>query len=129
MENKSRIALVTGGSRGLGKNMALKLGEKGINVVLTYHSKKEEALDVVAQIEKAGQKAAALQLNTGDIKSFDPFLSQLKHTLKSTFNTDRIDFLINNAGIGRNAPVGDVTEEMFDELINMHYKGVYFLTQ
>jgi NAD(P)-dependent dehydrogenase (short-subunit alcohol dehydrogenase family) len=129
MENKSKIALVTGGSRGLGKNMAVKLAEKGINVVLTYHSRKEEALDVVAQIEKKGQKAAALQLNAGDIKSFDPFFDQLKLTLNDTFKTDRFDFLVNNAGIGLNAPVGETTEEMFDELINLHYKGVFFLTQ
>ncbi|MBC7826975.1 MAG: SDR family oxidoreductase [Chitinophagaceae bacterium] len=129
MENKRKIALVTGGSRGLGKNMAFKLAEKGIDVILTYHSKKEDALNVVAQIEQTGQKAVALQLNAGDVKSFGSFFDQLKDILKKTFNTDRFDFLINNAGIGRNALIGEETEEMFDELMNVHFKGVYFLTQ
>ncbi|MEV4887648.1 SDR family oxidoreductase [Chitinophaga ginsengisegetis] len=129
MENKNKIALVTGGSRGLGRDMALRLAEKGIHVILTYHSREKEALEVVAQIEQAGQKAAALQLDAGNVKSFDTFFNQLKEVLKNTFNTNRFDFLINNAGIGRNAPIGEVSEEMFDELMNVHFKGVYFLTQ
>lgn len=129
MENNSKIALVTGGSRGLGKNMALKLAERGIDVILTYHSHEEDANSVVAQIEQTGQKAAALQLDAGNIKSFDSFFDQLKGILKNKFSTDRFDFLINNGGIGRNALIGEVSEDMFDELMNMHFKGVYFLTQ
>jgi NAD(P)-dependent dehydrogenase (short-subunit alcohol dehydrogenase family) len=129
MESKSKIALITGGSRGLGKSMAIKLAEKGINVILTYHSKEEDALNVVNQIEQTGQKAAALKLNVGDINSFDLFFGQLKEVLKNTFNTDRFDFLINNGGIGRNALIEETPEEMFDELLNVHFKGVYFLTQ
>jgi NAD(P)-dependent dehydrogenase (short-subunit alcohol dehydrogenase family) len=129
MENTSKIAFVTGGSRGLGKDMALRLAEKGIDVILTYQSKAEEAQKVVSQIEQAGQKAAALQLNTGDVKSFDVFIGQFRKVLTDKFKRDHIDFLINNAGFGRNAPIGDVTEEMFDELMNVHFKGVYFLTQ
>ncbi|MES2134101.1 MAG: SDR family oxidoreductase [Bacteroidota bacterium] len=129
MEAKNKIALVTGGSRGLGKNMALSLAKKGINVILTYNSKKEKALAVVAEIEKAGQKAAALQLSAGDIKSFDSFFAQLKTILKDTFKTDRFDFLINNAGVGMNGMITDTTEETFDTLMNIHFKGVYFLTQ
>lgn len=129
MENKNKIALVTGGSRGLGKDMALRLAEKGIDVILTYNSKSEEAKAVVSQIEQAGQKAVALQLNTGEVKSFDTFIGQLKNELTNKFNTDHIDFLINNAGIGRHAPIVEENEEMFDELMNVHFKGVYFLTQ
>lgn len=129
MENKSKIAFVTGGSRGLGKDMALRLAEKGIDVILTYNTKAEEAQAVVSQIENAGQKAAALQLNTGDLKSFDSFIARFKEVLTSKFNTDHIDFLINNAGFGRIAPINEETEEMFDELMNVHFKGVYFLTQ
>ena len=129
METTNKIALVTGGSRGLGKNMALSLAQKGINVILTYNTKKDEALAVVAEIEKVGQQAAALQLNTGDVKSFDAFFSQLKTTLKDTFNTDRFDFLINNAGVGLHVPFADTTEEMFDNLMNIHFKGVFFFTQ
>lgn len=129
MTTNNKIALVTGGSRGLGKNMALSLSQKGIDVVLTYNSKKEEALAVVAAIEQTGQKAAALQLNTGDVKSFDAFIIQLNEMLKGTFNTDRFDFMVNNAGIGINAPFAQTTEEQFDELMNIHFKGVFFLTQ
>lgn len=129
MATTSKIALVTGGSRGLGKNMALSLAKKGINVILTYNSKKDEALKVVAEIEKAGAKAVALQLNTGEIKTFDTFIEQVKTVLKDTFDTDRFDFLINNAGIGYHANITETTEEMFDTLVNIHFKGVYFLTQ
>lgn len=127
--NINKIALVTGGSRGLGKDMAFNLAKKGIDVVLTYHNKKDEALAVVADIEKAGQKAAALQLDAGDIKSFDAFFTQLKTTLKDTFGTENFDFLINNAGTALYAPFAETTEEQFDTALNIHYKGVFFITQ
>ena len=129
MKQQQKIALVTGGSRGLGKNMALKLAGKGIDVIVTYHSKKEEALQVVAEIEQQGRKAAALQLDAANLKSFAAFFEQLKEVLASTFGADRIDFLINNAGIGRNELIADTSETMFDELVNVHFKGVYFFTQ
>ena len=125
----NKIALVTGGSRGLGKDMALSLAKKGINVILTYNSKKDEALAVVADIEKTGQKAAALQLSAGETKTFDAFFEQVKTVLKDTFNADKFDFLINNAGIGINTPFANTTEDQFDELMNIHFKGVFFLTQ
>lgn len=126
---KTTIALVTGGSRGLGKNMALSLAEKGIHVILTYHSKKEEAQEVVAAIGRAGSKAVALQLNTGDVKSFGAFFSQVTTVLKDSFGADRFDFLINNAGIGVYSPFAETREEDFDQLMNIHLKGVFFLTQ
>jgi NAD(P)-dependent dehydrogenase (short-subunit alcohol dehydrogenase family) len=129
MANQSKIAFVTGGSRGLGKDMAFRLAEKGIDVILTYHSKADEAQQVVAEIEKSGQKAAALQLNTGDLKSFDTFITQFKTILADKFKTDRVDFLVHNAGSGGIAPISEFTEEMFDEITNVHFKGVYFLTQ
>jgi NAD(P)-dependent dehydrogenase (short-subunit alcohol dehydrogenase family) len=93
MESKNKIVLVTGGSRGLGKDMALRLAEKGLDVILTYHTKADDAQNVVAQVEQAGRKAAALQLNTGDLKSFDAFIGQLKTVLTEKFNTDHFDFL------------------------------------
>ncbi len=127
--SNSKIALVTGGSRGLGKNMALNLAQKGIDVILTYNSKQDEAEAVVAEIEQAGQKAAALQLNAGDVKSFDHFFDQLRGVLHDTFATDHVDFLINNAGIGIYAPFAQTSEEDFDQLMNIHFKGVYFFTQ
>lgn len=128
MVHNNEIALVTGGSRGLGKNMALSLAKKGINVVLTYNSKEEEAREVVAEIEQMGVKATALQLSAGEAGSFDGFFEQLAGVLKG-FGAERFDFLINNAGIGINAPITDTTEEQFDLLMNIHLKGVYFLTQ
>jgi NAD(P)-dependent dehydrogenase (short-subunit alcohol dehydrogenase family) len=129
MSTTNKIALVTGGSRGLGKNMALAIAQKGINVIITYNSNREEADKVVTEIEQAGQKAAALQLNTGDAKSFDAFITSLGSVLSSTFNTDKFDFLINNAGIGIHASFAETTEEQFDTLMNIHFKGAFFLTQ
>ena len=125
----NKIALVTGGSRGLGKNAALQLAKKGFDVVITYNNSKADADTVVEEILKLGQKAAALQLNTGNIKGFDNFFVTLRKTLTETFQTDHFDFLINNAGIGYYAPFTESTEEKFDELMNIHFKGVYFLTQ
>jgi len=129
MEATNKIALVTGGSRGLGKNMALSLAKKGNHVIITYNSKKEEALAVVNEIKQSGIKAAALQLNAGDVKSFDEFFVRLSKILKETFSTDHFDFLINNAGTALYAPFAETTEEQFDTALNIHYKGVYFLTQ
>ncbi|WP_285057299.1 SDR family NAD(P)-dependent oxidoreductase [Pedobacter ginsengisoli] len=129
MANNSKIALVTGGSRGLGKNMALSLAKKGINVILTYNSKHDEAQQVVAEIEQLGQKAAALQFSAGETGSFDAFITQVQEVLKKTFDTDRFDFLINNAGTALYAPFSETTEEQFDTALNIHYKGVFFLTQ
>ncbi|TCC97475.1 SDR family oxidoreductase [Pedobacter psychroterrae] len=126
--NNNKIALVTGGSRGLGKNMALSLAKKGINVVMTYNSKEDEAREVIVEIEQMGVKAAALRLSAGEVGSFDGFFEQVTRVLKG-FGAERFDFLINNAGIGINAPITDTTEEQFDLLMNIHLKGVYFLTQ
>jgi NAD(P)-dependent dehydrogenase (short-subunit alcohol dehydrogenase family) len=125
----NKIALVTGGSRGLGKDMALSLAKKGNHVIITYNSKREEALAVIAEIENAGQKGAALQLNTGDSKSFDAFFKELTAVLKNTFSTDHFDFLINNAGVGAHAPFAETTEEQFDMLMNIHFKGTFFIAQ
>jgi NAD(P)-dependent dehydrogenase (short-subunit alcohol dehydrogenase family) len=129
MTNKNKIALVTGGSRGLGKDMALNLAKKGLDVILTYNSKKEEALAVMKEIAETGRKAAVLQLNSGDIKSFEGFFNQVKIILKDEFNTDHFDYLVNNAGIGIHTPFAETTEEQFDSLLNIQFKGVFFLTQ
>jgi NAD(P)-dependent dehydrogenase (short-subunit alcohol dehydrogenase family) len=126
----SKIALVTGGSRGLGKSMALNLAQKGNNVIITYNSKKDEAEQVVQQLQGLGVKAAALQLNTGNIPGLDVFVTTLSELLKKTFSTDRIDFLVNNGGISMDAtPFITVTEKQLDEVLNVNYKGVFFLTQ
>ncbi|RZL14292.1 MAG: SDR family oxidoreductase [Hymenobacter sp.] len=125
----SKIALVTGGSRGLGKDMALNLAKKGLDVILTYHSQQAEAEGVVAQITAAGQRAVALQLDASNVSTFAGFLEQVKAALQDTFNTDRFDFLINNAGTGLYAPYTETTEQQFDDLLNIHFKGPFFLTQ
>lgn len=125
----AKIVLVTGGSRGLGKNSALRLAEKGFDVILTYNTKKDEAAAVVAQIEALGQKAAAVQLDVADVASFDWFFEQLQLTLNKTFGTEKFDYLINNAGIGATIPFAEATVEQFDTMMNVHFKGVYFLTQ
>jgi len=129
MATQNKIALVTGGSRGLGKNMALSLAAKGIDVIITYNSKKEEAMAVIAAVEQTGQKAAALQLDAGDIKSFDLFFTSLQLLLKEKFNIQKFDFLVNNAGTALYAPFAETTEAQFDTALNIHYKGVFFLTQ
>ncbi|MDO6429585.1 SDR family oxidoreductase [Flavitalea sp. BT771] len=129
MEQKNKIALVTGGSRGLGKDMALRLAEKGIDVILTYNNQVQDAEGVAGQIRQGGQKAASLRLNTGDLKSFGAFTTQLQDVLHTTFHATHLDYLVNNAGIAGYTPIADVSEEQFDELLNVHFKGVYFLTQ
>ena len=129
MQKNSKIALVTGGSRGLGRDMAINLAKRGIDVALTYNSNQTEADKVVAEIEAIGRKAVALQLNTGEVNTFDAFFTSLKTALQQTFSTDRFDFLINNAGTALYAPFAETTEEQFDTVLNIHYKGVFFLTQ
>jgi NAD(P)-dependent dehydrogenase (short-subunit alcohol dehydrogenase family) len=126
---KSKIALVTGGSRGLGKDIALNIAKKGIDVILTYNSNKQEAEKVVAEIQSLGQQARAFQLDAGNIKSFDGFFEQVSNYLEEQSGNNRFDFLINNAGTALYAPFADTTEEQFDTALNIHYKGVFFLTQ
>jgi NAD(P)-dependent dehydrogenase (short-subunit alcohol dehydrogenase family) len=129
MTNISKIALVTGGSRGLGKNMAIQLAKKGLDVIITYHSRLDEAQNVVAEIEKLGKKAAALQLDVSDYNSFDGFASNIQSTLQTKFQTDKIDYLVNNAGVGAHASFGDTTEEQFDTMVDIHLKAPFFITQ
>ncbi|RZK24957.1 MAG: SDR family oxidoreductase [Flavobacterium sp.] len=129
METQNKIALITGGSRGLGKNAALKLAAKGISVLLTYQSKQVEAEQTVAEIKALGVQAASIQLDVADSSSFKSFFSNVELILKSEFNSERLDFLINNAGIGTNASFATTTEEQFDTLVNIHFKGPFFLTQ
>ena len=124
-----KIALVTGGSRGLGKNMALSLAHKGIDVILTYHSQQADAAAVVAEIEALGRKAVALQLDAANVTSFPGFYAQITAALSDTFDTDRFDFLINNAGTALYALFADTTEAQFDDMVNIHLKGPFFLTQ
>lgn len=122
-----RIALVTGGSRGLGKNAVLKLADAGTGIILTYNSSEKEALEVVREIEGKGVKAAALQLNVGNVASFEDFSRQkVQETLKNIWQRDTFDYLLNNAGTGLYAPFAETTEAQFDEAMNVHFKGPFF---
>ena len=129
MAVNTKIALVTGGSRGLGKNMAIAIAKKGIDVIITYNSKKDEADEVVSAIENLGQKASSLQLNVADSGTFDNFFENVSEVLKSTFKTNKFDFLVNNAGIGIHNSFITTTEAEFDLLANIQFKGPFFLTQ
>jgi NAD(P)-dependent dehydrogenase (short-subunit alcohol dehydrogenase family) len=124
-----KIAIVTGGSRGLGKSMSLHLSGKGHDVILTYRSKKEEAEAVCSAIEKGGRKAVALQLDVADHKTFATFAEGVRGALRANWQRNDFDFLINNAGMGVYAPFMETTEEQFDQMMNAHLKGPFFLTQ
>lgn len=123
------ISLVTGGSRGLGRNTALSIARKGGDVILTYQSREADAQSVVAEIGRLGRKAAALQLDAGNVSTFPAFAERLKTALHQTWQRDNFDHLVNNAGHGDVAPLAEMQEEAFDKLVNVHFKGVFFLTQ
>lgn len=129
METRTKIAIVTGGSRGLGRNMAISLAQKGIDVIFTYNSNKEKADEVVAEIKSLGQKAITYQLNTADVSSFEGFIKEATKHLEENTGSPNFDFLINNAGTALYSSFEDTTEEQVDEVFNIHYKGVFFLTQ
>ncbi|MGG7549247.1 SDR family NAD(P)-dependent oxidoreductase [Chryseobacterium arthrosphaerae] len=129
MNTKKNIALVTGGSRGLGKNAALKIAQKGLDVIITYRSNREEADAVVSEIKAMGQNAVAFQLDTKNSKSFDAFVKEVTDHVKENTGSPNIDFLINNAGTALYSPITDVTEEQLDDIVDIHFKGVFFLTQ
>ncbi|WP_149193078.1 SDR family NAD(P)-dependent oxidoreductase [Luteimonas suaedae] len=128
MATPAPIALVTGGSRGLGRNTAIALARNGSDVILTYRSNRTEADAAVAEIEAAGRRAVALQLDTAKIDTFPAFVAQLRDAL-AQWQHERIDHLVNNAGHGVHAPFSETTPEQFDQLVDVHLKGVYFLTQ
>jgi NAD(P)-dependent dehydrogenase (short-subunit alcohol dehydrogenase family) len=123
------IALVTGGSRGLGKSTALHLAKHGIDVILTYKSGRAEAEATVAEIESMGRRAHALPLDVAKSMTFVEFAIRLRDVLSKNWQRDTVNFLVNNAGIGIHANFADTTEAQFDELVNIHLKGVFFLTQ
>lgn len=125
----NKIALITGASRGLGKSMALALAKQGVDLVITYHSKRAEADAVVSAAQAFGVKAAALPLDVSDSNSFIHFSAALAAVLANNWQRERVDFLVNNAGIGIHASFAETTEAQFDQLVNIHFKGVFFLTQ
>lgn len=128
--SQNKIALVTGGSRGIGRDIAISLAKMGAHVILTYHSNQEKALEVVKMIETHGQQAAALQLDVAKPDSYESFFTEkLVPTLDQQFETSTIDFLINNAGIGLHKPFAQTTMEEVTQQINIHLMAAFFMTQ
>lgn len=125
----SKIVLVTGGSRGIGKSIALNAAQRGIDVILTYNSNSHQGKAVADTINSSGGKAVALQLDTSKTNSFSGFADQISQVLKQEWNREDLDYLVNNAGISQRTLIKDTTEEQFDELVNVNFKGVFFLTQ
>jgi NAD(P)-dependent dehydrogenase (short-subunit alcohol dehydrogenase family) len=123
------IAIITGGNRGLGKNMALRLAERGVDVLLTYRSNAGEAAAVVAELEAKGRKAVALQLDVSDSAQYPAFVAAVTAALRQTWQRDRFDYLVNNAGTGLHAMFAETTEAQFDDLMRTHLKAAFFLTQ
>lgn len=123
------IALVTGSSRGLGRSTVLHLADKGHDVIVTFRSKKAEADQVVAEIQSKGRRAVAIQLDVGDSSSFEKFKSEVSAALRTTWSRKDFDFLVNNAGVGVNTAFMETSESQFDDMVNIHLKGPFFLSQ
>jgi NAD(P)-dependent dehydrogenase (short-subunit alcohol dehydrogenase family) len=123
-----RIAIITGASRGIGRNTANSLARRGVDVIFTYHSSQKEADSVIRELEALGRKSAAFRLDTGDTPSFDGFVLDVRKTLQA-WRRDRFDYLVNNAGNSLHVGFEQMTEINFDQVVNVHFKGVYFLTQ
>lgn len=123
------IALITGGSRGLGRSAALHLARQGVGIVLTYQSNAKAAEEAVSEIAAEGGTAIVLPLDTGKVASFAAFAEELQQALQEKWGRTTFDYLVNNAGHGVHKPFAETTEEDFDGLVNVHLKGVFFLTQ
>lgn len=126
---KTKIVLVTGGSRGIGRSIALNAAKRGLGVILTYNANAEQGEAVIKEINQSGGKAAALQLDSANVSSFAEFQELLLQVLRKEWNRNNFDYLVNNAGIAQRTAIKDTTETTFDELVNVNFKGVFFLTQ
>lgn len=129
MQFSSKTAVITGGSRGLGANMALHLAKAGADIVITYNNNADMAAEVVSQIKALGRKAYALRFAAQTPAHIPQFVAELKEVLLKEFDSEYFDFLINNAGMGATIPFFQATEEQFDDFMNVHFKSVFFLTQ
>jgi NAD(P)-dependent dehydrogenase (short-subunit alcohol dehydrogenase family) len=125
----TKITIVTGGSRGLGRNTALSIAHRGGDVILTYQSRAADAQATVEEINAMGRRALALQLDTGNVAGFAAFAERLRTVLRETWQRETFDHLVNNAGHGDYALIEQTTEAQFDRLVDVHFKGVFFLTQ
>lgn len=125
----AKIAIVTGASRGLGRNMAVNIARKGSDVIITYRSRADLAESAVSEIKALGRRAVAFQLDSANVAKFPDFARALSQTLKETFGRETFDYLVHNAGDGHFATLGETTVAQFDQQMNLHVKGVFFLTQ
>lgn len=124
-----KVALITGGSRGVGKSAAINVAKRGAGVILTYNSHPEEAARVVSEIKKNGGKAVAFKLDVSKTSSFGDFAGLVKQALQEEWKRESFDYLVNNAGIAQRTLIRDLSEDLFDQLVNVHFKGPVFLTQ
>lgn len=125
----NKIAFITGGSRGIGRDAALKLAEQNIDIILTYHRNEKAALDVVEKIKEKGQNAFAIQSDIRDITLFDDLVKSLSFVLKEQFGRESFDYLLNNAGTGLHTSIEETSIDDLDDMLNIHVKGPFFLTQ
>lgn len=125
----NKIVVITGGSRGLGKNMVLNFAKKGYHIIFTYNSNLTEANEVIKEVENTGQKAFSLQLNVAEQSGFPDFFTNLNSILSENFPNQKVDYWVNNAGIGLPTTLAQTDEQTFDTLMNIHFKSPYFLTQ
>ncbi|MEL7086375.1 MAG: SDR family oxidoreductase [Cyanobacteria bacterium J06597_1] len=128
-QDTRKIALVTGSSRGLGKNTVLALARHGVDAIVTYRSSEAEANQAVSEITALGRKAVALQLDSSNTQTFEDFVGRVRQSLATIWQAERFDFLVNNAGVGFTQPFTEIDENSFDRLFNVNVKGVFFLTQ
>ena len=124
-----KVAIITGGSRGIGKSIALSTAKRGTGVILSYNSHPEEGEAVVGELNTRGAKAVALKLDSSETASFAEFVGRVAQVLKAEWNRDDFDYLVNNAGIAQRSLIKDTTEQIFDQLVNVNFKGPFFLTQ
>jgi NAD(P)-dependent dehydrogenase (short-subunit alcohol dehydrogenase family) len=124
-----RIALVTGGSRGLGRSTVVHLARRGVASILTYVDRADAAAEAVAEVERAGARAVALPLDVADASAFPAFAGRVRETLRATWGREQLDILVNNAGIGIHAPFASTSEAQFDRMVAIHLKAPFFLTQ
>ncbi len=129
MTNTNRIAVITGGGRGIGRSIALALADKGLDVVITWHSAEDRAEAVAEEVRAKGRRAVTLQLDVAKTTSFSAFTSALRDALETTWRTTKFDVLVHNGASGAGALFSDVTEALFDRLLDEHFKGPFFLTQ
>ena len=123
-----KTAIITGGSRGLGRNTAVNLARRGVDILFTYRASEKEAESLIREVEALGQKAASFALDTGNVHAFNGFVADVRKTLQA-WGRDRFDYLVNNAGNSQHINIDKVTEADFDAVVNVHFKGVFFLTQ